>query len=228
MGLMECQVGDNVYPIWIDSRSKDDGPMIDWQFKIMDYFVDDMAQEIYNNLDKPHNQNCVTRVANEDMTLQECHAVVLHFQKKGFEATWYQKDDKKPIIVVSWGLPFDIDEIDTMYKICIQLVNEPYKVVHLLAEYVHYVYVCSNKDICVIPLEHLDYIAGDYLTYQTFTAALQEAEESYSLKIHTGTLDDEDWVSEYICIQKKDKKIKQCVVKDLRPMAVGLFFYLTK
>lgn len=171
-------------------------------------FVDDMAQEIYKNLDKPHNQNCVTRVANEDMTLQECHAVVLHFQQKGFESTWYQKDDKKPIIVVSWGLPFDIDEIDTMYKTCIQLVNEPYKVVHLLAEYVHYVYVCSDKDICVIPLEHLDYIAGDYLTYQTFTAALQEAEESYSLKIHTGTLDDEDWVSEYICIKKKDKKIK--------------------
>ena len=74
----------------------------------------------------------------------------------------------------------------------------------------------------------LDYIAGDYLTYKTFTDALQEAEESYSLKIHTGTLDEEDWESEYICIQKKDRKIKQCVVKDLRPMAVGLFFYLTK
>jgi hypothetical protein len=25
---MECRVGDNVYPIWIDSRSKDDGPMM--------------------------------------------------------------------------------------------------------------------------------------------------------------------------------------------------------
>lgn len=74
--------------------------------------------------------------------------------------------------------------------------------------YIHYVYVCSYKDICVIPLEHLDYIAGDYLTYKTFTAALQEAEESYSLKIHTGTLDEEDWESEYICIQKKDRKIK--------------------
>ena len=57
-------------------------------------------------------------------------------------------------------------------------------------------------------VEHLDYIAGDYLTYKTFTDALQEAEESYSLKIHTGTLDEEDWESEYICIQKKDKKIK--------------------
>ena len=54
----------------------------------------------------------------------------------------------------------------------------------------------------------LDYIAGDYLTYKTFTDALQEAEESYSLKIHTGTLDEEDWESEYICIQKKDRKIK--------------------
>lgn len=67
-----------------------------------------------------------------------------------------------------------------MYKTGIQLVNEPYKV----AEYIHYVYLCSYKDICVIPLEHLDYIAGDYLTYKTFIDALQEAEESYSLKIH--------------------------------------------
>lgn len=38
--------------------------------------------------------------------------------------------------------------------------------------------------------------------------ALQEAEEYYSLKIRTGTLDEEDWESEYICIQKKDRKIK--------------------
>lgn len=167
--------------------------------------VDNMTEELYKNLDKPHNQNCVIRAAYENMTFQECHAVVLHFQKKGFEATWYQKDDKKPIIVVSWGLPFDIDEIDIIYKTSIQLANEPYKVVHLLAEYVNYVYLCSYKDICVIPFGHLDYIAGDYLTYKTFTDALQEAEESYSLKIHTGTLDEEDWESEYICIQKKER-----------------------
>ena len=167
--------------------------------------VDNMTEELYKNLDKPHNQNCVIRAAYENMTFQECHAVVLHFQKKGFEATWYQKDDKKPIIVVSWGLPFDIDEIDIIYKTSIQLANEPYKVVHLLAEYVNYVYLCSYKDICVIPFGHLDYIAGDYLTYKTFTDALQEAEESYSLKIRTGTLDEEAWESEYICIQKKER-----------------------
>ena len=167
--------------------------------------VDDMTEELYKNLSKQHNQNCVTRVAYEDMTLQECHAVVLHFQQKGFESTWYQKDDKKPIIVVSWGLPFDIDEIDNIYKTSIQMANGPYKVVQELASYIHYVYVCSYKDICVIPLEHLNYIAGDYLTYKTFTDALREAEEYHSLKIHTGTLDDEDWEAEYICIQKKDR-----------------------
>ena len=74
-------------------------------------------------------------------------------------------------------MPFDIDETDTIYKINIQMANEPYKVVHLLAEYINYVYLRSYKDICVIPFEHLDYIAGDYLTYKTFTDALQEAEE---------------------------------------------------
>lgn len=167
--------------------------------------VDDITEELYKRLDKPHNQNCVTRAAYDNMTLQECHEVVLYFQKKGFEATWYQKDDKKPIIVVSWGLPFDIDETDNIYKINIQMANGHYKVVQALASYIHYVYVCSYKDICIIPFKHLDYIAGDYLTYQTFTDALREAEEYHSLKIHTGTLDDEDWEAEYICIQKKDR-----------------------
>lgn len=37
---MECLIGYNMYPIRIDSRNKDDGPMIDWQFKIMDYVYD--------------------------------------------------------------------------------------------------------------------------------------------------------------------------------------------
>lgn len=171
--------------------------------------VDDMTEELYKNLDKPHNQNCVIRAAYENMTLQECHEVVLYFQKKGFEATWYQKDNKKPVIVVSWGLPFDIDEIDNIYKFSIEIAakdKDVNKVVRLLSEYIHYVYACGYKDICVIPFKHLDYTVGDYLTYKTFTDALRAAERDFSLKIHTGTLDEENWESEYICIQKKDRK----------------------
>lgn len=167
-------------------------------------FVDDMAQEIYKNLDRPHNQNCVIKVANEDMTLQECYAVVLYFQQKGFEATWYQKDDKKPIIIVSWGIPYGIDEIDDMYKAGIKIAGNDDNVVTLLAEYVHNVYVKSYKNLCVIPFEHFDYICGDRLSYKIFVNALQEAEEYYSLKIHTGTFDKEDWETEYICIQEKE------------------------
>lgn len=84
-------------------------------------------------------QNCVIRAAYENMTLQECHEVVLYFQKKGFEATWYQKDNKKPVIVVSWGLPFDIDEIDNIYKFNIEIAakdKDVNKVVRLLSEYI--------------------------------------------------------------------------------------------
>ena len=81
------------------------------------------------------------------------------------------------------------------------------KKIRVLFRYaVHYVYVCGDKDICVIPFKHLDYIVGDYLTYKIFTDALRAAERDFSLKIHTGTLDEENWESEYICIQKKDRK----------------------
>lgn len=190
--------------------------------------VDSITKEIYKNLDRPHGKNCVIRTAYKKMTLQDCYAVVRHFQQKGFEATWYQKDDKKPIIIVSWGIPYGIDKIDDMYKAGIKIAGDDDNVITLLAEYVHNVYVGSYKSICVIPMEHFDYICGDRLSYKIFVNALREAEEYYSLKICTGTLDQEDWETEYICIQEKDKKIKQCVVKDLRPMAVGLFFYLTK
>lgn len=98
---------------------------------------------------------------------------------------------------------------DNIYKFSIEIAakdKDVNKVVRLLSEYVHCVYLCSYKDICVIPFKHLDYICGDYLTYKIFVDTLREAEESYSLKIHTGTLDEENWESEYICIQKKDRK----------------------
>lgn len=170
--------------------------------------VDSITKEIYKNLDRPHGKNCVIRTAYKKMTLQDCYAVVRHFQQKGFEATWYQKDDKNPIIIVSWGIPYGIDEIDDMYKAGIKIAGDDDNVITLLAEYVHNVYVGSYKSICVIPMEHFDYICGDRLSYKIFVNALREAEEYYSLKICTGTLDQEDWETEYICIQEKDKKIK--------------------
>lgn len=48
------------------------------------------------------------------------------------------------------------------------LTNEKYENVYWTLDFV----ASAAYYICVIPLEHLDYIAGDYLTYQTFTATL--------------------------------------------------------
>lgn len=106
---------------------------------------------------------------------------------------------------MSWGIPYDIDKLDDMYKAGIEIAGDDDNVATLLAEYVHRVYVGSYKNICIIPLEHFDYICGDRLSYKIFVNALQEAEEYYSLKIRTGTLDKEDWETEYICIQEKDR-----------------------
>lgn len=167
--------------------------------------VDSITKEIYKNLNRPHGKNCVIRTACKKMTCQDCYAVVIHFQQKGFEATWYQKDDKKLIIIVSWGIPYGIDEIDDMYKAGIKIAGDDDNVVTLLAEYVYNVYVGSYKDICVIPFKHFDYICGDRLSYKIFVNALQEVEKYYSLKIHTGTLDEEDWETEYIVIQEEDR-----------------------
>ena len=168
--------------------------------------VDDMVKEVYKNLNNPRGRNCVIRTAYKKMTLQECQEVVGYFQERGFEATWYQKDDIKPIIIVSWGIPYGIDEIDTMYKNGIKIAgNNIHRVVELLAEYIDYVYIYSRKSACVIPFEHLDYICGASLTYRVFVNALQKAEEYYSLKVRTGTFNEEDLETEFITIQKKIK-----------------------
>lgn len=42
--------------------------------------VDSITKEIYKNLDRPHGKNCVIRTAYKKMTLQDCYAVVRHFQ----------------------------------------------------------------------------------------------------------------------------------------------------
>ena len=113
-------------------------------------------------------------------------------------------DERHKQFNIPWST--EIDLINVIYKNMIEAAGNDDNVVTLLAEYVHNVYVNSYKNICVIPFEHFDYICGDRLSYKIFVNALQEAEEYYSLKIHTGTLDKEDWETEYICIQEKDRK----------------------
>ena len=52
--------------------------------------VDSITKEIYKNLDR-HGKNCVIRTAYKKMTLQDCYAVVLHFQKKALKPLGIKK-----------------------------------------------------------------------------------------------------------------------------------------
>lgn len=80
------------------------------------------------------------------------------------------------------------------------LESLPYGTAAIISKEELHKHVCPEREIwCPLGSRH-------YLTYKTFTDALRAAERDFSLKIHTGTLDEENWESEYICIQKKDRK----------------------
>ncbi len=174
----------------------------------MYHLVSKVVQDVRKNLQNPCDTNCVMKTACRSMTLQECQEIAKYFQLRGFEATWYQKDNKRPVVMVTWGLPFDIDEIDNVYKSAIEDIDDDNdEIVKLMAQYIHEVYVRAHKNICVIPFEHLSYIYGDgnnVLPCDIYFDALQEAVERYALKIRTDILDRKYWHEEYIFIRKQN------------------------
>ena len=169
-------------------------------------FVDGMVQDVRQNLQNPCGTNYVVKMACKSMTSEACQEIVKYFQLRGFEATWYQKDNKRPVVMVTWGLPFDIDEIDDAYKRAIEDIDDNNdEIVKLMAQYVHEVYISAHKNICVIPFEHLSYIYSGVnrdLPCYIYFDALQEAVERYALKIRTDILDRKYWHEEYIFIRK--------------------------
>lgn len=176
--------------------------------------IDDIIPEVRKNLRNPQSGNYVIRTAYKNMTFQECQEVVKYFQEKGFESIWYSKENEQPIIVISWGLPYDIDNIDNISKYEIENAGSKWhQIVKLLAAYINYVYFCSFKSVCVIPIEHLKYILGiENFSYKIFMAASNELKQYYSLKFHFGSLDDDGLKNDYIFIQRIENSM--CKIKN--------------
>lgn len=104
--------------------------------------IDDIIPEVRKNLRNPQSGNYVIRTAYKNMTFQECQEVVKYFQEKGFESIWYSKENEQPIIVISWGLPYDIDNIDNISKYEIENAGSKWhQIVKLLAAYINYVFL---------------------------------------------------------------------------------------
>lgn len=172
--------------------------------------VDDIIKIVYKNVMEPSGTDYVIKVTTQDVTWQEVQEVVKLFQDKGFEATWYQNTNHVPVILITWGVPQDIDEIDDMYAITIKTLKTRggsiKKFEDILAEYLSYVHCCSRKNVCVIPIKHLDYICdkdSTFFNYNVFKNVIDKLSTQYHLKVQPDTFDKSGWDTDYISIQKK-------------------------
>lgn len=115
-----------------------------------------------------------------------------------------------PVILITWGVPQDIDEIDDMYAMTIKTLKTRggsiKKFEDILAEYLSYVHYCSRKNVCVIPIKHLDYICdkdSTFFNYNVFKNVIDKLSTQHHLKVQPDTFDKSGWDTDYISIQKK-------------------------
>lgn len=173
--------------------------------------VEDIVEVVYQNVMEPSGMDCVIQVTDKDVTWQEVQEVVKLFQDKGFEATWYQNPSHVPVILITWGVPQDADETNTMYATSIQMLiayggNNIDKFEDILAEYLSYVYTCARKSVCVIPIKYLDYVCGEdstFYNYKTFKNVIDKVSTRYHLKVQPDTFDKSGWDTDYISIRKE-------------------------
>lgn len=171
--------------------------------------VDDIIKMVHKNVMEPSGTDYVTKVTTQDITWQEVQEVVKLFQNKGFEATWYQNPSHIPVILITWGVPQDIDEINDMYATTIKTLktrgDSIKKFENILAEYLSYVHYSSRKNVCVIPIKYLDYICGKdstFFNYNVFKNVIDKLSTQHHLKVQPETFDKSGWNTDYISIQK--------------------------
>lgn len=178
--------------------------------------VEDIIKLVSKGVMEFSDTDCVFMPTDKDIKWQEIQEVVKFFQSKGFEATWYQTPNhvsvSAPVIMVTWGVPEDINKTNDMYANGLKMLenygNNINKFVDILAEYLSYVYLCSRKSVCVIPLKYLDYICGNnsvFFNYNIFKNVIDRLSTRYHLKVQFGTFDGNECDIDYISIQKSEQ-----------------------
>lgn len=115
-------------------------------------------------------------------------------------------DERHKELNIPWST--EIDLINVTYKNMLEAAgNDVNAIKECFIEYLASIYVTYGKDVCIVPVEYLNYISSKCSAdfgYRDFRHALSEFQSRYSVIVHEcGPVD--DWCLDYLLIQKSSK-----------------------
>ena len=113
-------------------------------------------------------------------------------------------DERHKELNIPWSTEIDI--INVIYKNLFEIAgNDVDAIKECFIEYLASIYATYGKDVCIVPVEYLNYISSMCSVafgYRNFRHALSEFQSRYSVIVHEcGPVD--DWCLDYLLIQKE-------------------------
>lgn len=113
-------------------------------------------------------------------------------------------DERHKTLNIPWSTKIDL--INVTYKSMLEAAgNDVDAIKERFIEYLAFVYETYDKDVCIVPVEYLNYIFSMCFPdfgYRDFRHALGEFQSRYSVIVHEcNTMN--DWCLDYLLIQKE-------------------------
>lgn len=113
-------------------------------------------------------------------------------------------DERHKEFNIPWST--EIDLINAIYKNLLEAAgNDVNAIKERFIEYLANIYETYGTDVCIVPVEYLNYISSKCSSafgYRDFRHALSEFQYRYSVIVHEcGPVD--DWCLDYLLIQKE-------------------------
>lgn len=113
-------------------------------------------------------------------------------------------DERHKQFNIPWST--EIDLINITYKNMLEAAgNDVDAIKECFIEYLASIYAAYGKNVCIVPVEYLNYISSKCYAdfgYRNFRHALSEFQSRYSVIVHEcGPVD--DWCLDYLLIQKE-------------------------
>lgn len=111
-------------------------------------------------------------------------------------------DERHKELNIPWST--EIDLINVTYKNLFEAAgNDVDAIKERLIDYLAALYESYNKDVCIVPVEYLNYVCSmcsNKFSYRDARRAISEFQSRYSVRVRECGL---DWCLDYLLIQKE-------------------------